>query len=113
MIDHCFTPLLPLRCVPAHSAMQRAKKQREEVGVEMYGYQQSLAKLQMTLGHAQEGCASLSNGRLQVSAMPWRHVNKCWRTSSHWTITVAARRAAWIFPKHPTYGYRRNRSWHV
>ena len=34
--------------------------------MELYGYQQSLAKLQMTLEQAQEGCTALSDGRLQV-----------------------------------------------
>jgi hypothetical protein len=46
--------------------LQRAKKQREEVGVELYGFQQNLAKLQMSLERAQGNYQSLSESRVQV-----------------------------------------------
>lgn len=36
---------------------QRTQQQREAVGVELYGYQQTLAKLQMALEKAQESYA--------------------------------------------------------
>ncbi|KAF8063043.1 CCDC40 [Scenedesmus sp. PABB004] len=47
------------------NALSRAKRQREEVGVELYGYQQSLAKLQMGLERAQDGFAALAATRAE------------------------------------------------
>lgn len=49
--------------------MQRAKKQREEVGVELYGFQHNLAKLQMSLEKAQGNYQSLSSARVQVGSV--------------------------------------------
>jgi hypothetical protein len=54
-----------LSCNHAY-CLQRAKKQREEVGVELYGFQQNLAKLQMSLEKAQGNYQSLSDSRVQV-----------------------------------------------
>lgn len=49
------------------NTLQRAKKQREEVGVELYGYQQNLAKLQMSLEAAHDKYQQLSTARQQVT----------------------------------------------
>eukprot|EP00879_Flechtneria_rotunda_P033179 GHRR01036724.1.p1 GENE.GHRR01036724.1~~GHRR01036724.1.p1 ORF type:complete len:546 (+),score=242.57 GHRR01036724.1:177-1814(+) len=48
------------------NSLSRAKKQREEVGVELYGFQQSLAKLQTNLEKAQDNYHSLSSMRVQA-----------------------------------------------
>eukprot|EP00775_Hariotina_reticulata_P007189 gene7189-7403_t len=48
------------------NALTRAKKQREEVGVELYGYQQNLAKLQMSLESAQDKYQQLNTARQQA-----------------------------------------------
>ncbi|KAF6257749.1 hypothetical protein COO60DRAFT_1639651 [Scenedesmus sp. NREL 46B-D3] len=48
------------------TALSRAKKQREEVGVELYGFQQNLAKLQMSLEKAQDNYQALSSMRVQA-----------------------------------------------
>jgi ElaB/YqjD/DUF883 family membrane-anchored ribosome-binding protein len=45
---------------------QLAKKQREAVGVELYGFQQTLAKLQMSLQTTQANHRSLSAARQQA-----------------------------------------------
>lgn len=63
-VDSCL-PFIMLTCLSA-CLLQRAKKQREEVGVELYGFQQSLAKLQMSLEKAQGNYQSLSESRVQV-----------------------------------------------
>lgn len=63
-VDSCL-PFIMLACLSA-CLLQRAKKQREEVGVELYGFQQSLAKLQMSLEKAQGNYQSLSESRVQV-----------------------------------------------
>lgn len=55
--------------VAVYQFWQRAKKQREEVGVELYGFQQNLAKLQLSLEKAQGNYQSLSDSRVQVSSM--------------------------------------------
>ncbi len=52
-----------------HSAslrLQRAKQQREAVGVELYGYQQNLAKLQVALERTQENYQAIAQIRQQV-----------------------------------------------
>eukprot|EP00878_Enallax_costatus_P030136 GHUV01032788.1.p1 GENE.GHUV01032788.1~~GHUV01032788.1.p1 ORF type:complete len:692 (+),score=266.59 GHUV01032788.1:452-2527(+) len=48
------------------NALTKTKKQREEVGVELYGYQQNLAKLQMSLEKAQENYQALSDQRMRA-----------------------------------------------
>lgn len=60
---------MPLLLLPNLLSWQRAKKQREEVGVELYGFQQNLAKLQLSLEKAQGNYQSLSSSRVQVSSM--------------------------------------------
>lgn len=59
-----------LLCLHVLLYLQRAKKQREEVGVELYGFQQNLAKLQMSLERAQGNYQSLSESRVQVGVGP-------------------------------------------
>ena len=49
-------PLLP----------QLAKDKRENVGVELYGFQQNLAKLQVALERAQQNYAAIASVRLQA-----------------------------------------------
>jgi hypothetical protein len=46
--------------------VQQALKRREAVGVELYGFQQSLAKLQLTLERSQETYNAISQRRQQV-----------------------------------------------
>ncbi|GBF90586.1 hypothetical protein Rsub_03158 [Raphidocelis subcapitata] len=50
------------------NALKRAQQQREAVGVELYGFQQTLAKLQLALAKAQEGLAETSEARQQIEA---------------------------------------------
>lgn len=49
-----------------HVSLQHAKKQRETVGVELYGYQQNLAKLQLALEKTQDNYQAISRIRVQV-----------------------------------------------
>lgn len=58
---HLTSPHMALPC-----CVQRAQKQREEIGVELYGFQQSLAKLQLLLERAQGSYASAQEERLKV-----------------------------------------------
>ena len=46
--------------------MQRAKTRREAIGVELYNFQQQLAKMQMQLEKAQENFAHISHIRRQA-----------------------------------------------
>jgi hypothetical protein len=59
------------QCGPAADTLQKAKKQRENVGVELYGFQQTLAKLQLQLERTQESYANIQAVRLQVSPWAW------------------------------------------
>jgi len=47
--------------------MQNAKTKRESIGVELYGYQQSLAKLQLQLEQTHQNHQIINKIRLQVS----------------------------------------------
>jgi len=46
--------------------LQRAKTRREAIGVELYNFQQQLAKMQMQLEKAQENFAHISHIRRQT-----------------------------------------------
>ena len=46
--------------------MQKADQKREDVGVELYGYQQQLAKLQLGFEKAQEQCLVISKVRRKL-----------------------------------------------
>jgi hypothetical protein len=48
---------------PSAAAPQATQTRREAVGVELYGYQQTLAKLQAALQKAQEGCGVVNGAR--------------------------------------------------
>ena len=61
------TPLTRARDV-AFGPAQQAKKRREEVGVDLYNFQQQLAKLQMQLEKAHEDFAVLTRARQEVRA---------------------------------------------
>ncbi len=45
------------------TALQKADQKREDVGVELYGYQQQLAKLQLGFEKAQDQCLVISRVR--------------------------------------------------
>ena len=47
-------------------AVQDAKQKREDLGVELYGFQQQLAKLQMQLEKSQEQHVQVSQVRAQA-----------------------------------------------
>lgn len=46
--------------------LQAAKQRREDVGVELYGFQQNLAKLQLQLEQTQQNYESISSIRVQA-----------------------------------------------
>jgi hypothetical protein len=48
------------------AALQNAQNKRETVGVELYGFQQNLAKLQLQLEQAHQGHQALARLRTQV-----------------------------------------------
>ena len=48
------------------SVLQHAKTRREAIGVELYNFQQQLAKMQMQLEKAQENYAHISQIRCQA-----------------------------------------------
>jgi hypothetical protein len=50
------------------TTLQRAQQQREALGVELYGFQQTLAKLQLALAKAREGLAETSDARCRWRA---------------------------------------------
>lgn len=65
-------PLIPLStaatarhaCITWHFVtMQKVDQKREDVGVELYGYQQQLAKLQLGFEKAQDQCLVISKVR--------------------------------------------------
>lgn len=56
------TTLTPMFC----NLMQHAKTRREAIGVELYNFQQQLAKMQMQLEKAQENYAHISQIRRQA-----------------------------------------------
>lgn len=47
--------------------LQNAKTKRESIGVELYGYQQSLAKLQLQLEQTHQNHQVINKIRMQVS----------------------------------------------
>lgn len=53
--------------------LKDVKTRREDLGVELYGVQQQLAKLQMTLEKAHEEYAEINRVRLQVCNRPEGH----------------------------------------
>ena len=58
----------PRSPLPALLAPQRTQQQRETVGVELYGYQQTLAKLQNALDKARDTYAGASSTRCACGA---------------------------------------------
>ena len=62
----------------AISALQKAKNEREAVGVELYGFQQTLAKLQMSLEAAQGNFQNINTIRRKVTSLATLYIaNDC------------------------------------
>lgn len=62
--------------------LKDAKTRREDLGVELYGVQQQLAKLQMTLEKAHEEYGEINRVRLQVGRHKARGIKRS--DSHHW-----------------------------
>jgi chromosome segregation ATPase len=71
---HAHQPLTTLVCL-----MQKAKQSREAVGVELYGFQQALAKLQTTLESAQHNYQTINAAREKVRPTSWHAPHSSWR----------------------------------
>jgi hypothetical protein len=76
-----WVPLARNTCLQSPDS-QRAKKKREDIGVELYGFQQSLAKLQLQLEQTHQNFQVINRVRAQVrmsrGAQLARH-QQCWR----------------------------------
>lgn len=61
------TALARLRASPPQNSSQQAKARREALGVELYGFQQNLAKLQLNLETTHQNYQVINRARQQAS----------------------------------------------